>query len=223
MNIITKHPVNNLGYGFIQEKYLPEGKDEYYLRNSQNKNGVSYRHLTSIEKEILIRNGNNSDDWSKILVSEAFDPGLVKNCQFFGLVRIGKLEPFYLEFHNLRMPVGLYNSTIISSDFGNNVCIDNASYLSHYIIGNEVMIANVNELATTNYSKFGNGILKDGEPENVRVWMEKFCRLTACCQAMLFYGANILMMMNCNRSLSSLPKSDLTNKEDIMELLATER
>ena len=172
MNIITKHPVNNLGYGFIQEKYLPEGKDEYYLRNSQNKNGVSYRHLTSIEKEILIRNGNNSDDWSKILVSEAFDPGLVKNCQFFGLVRIGKLEPFYLEFHNLRMPVGLYNSTIISSDFGDNVCIDNASYLSHYIIGNEVMIANVNELATTDYSKFGNGILKDGEPENVRVWME---------------------------------------------------
>jgi len=39
----------------------------------------------------------------------------------FGLVRIGKLEPYYLEFHNLRRPVGLYNSTIISSDFGDNV------------------------------------------------------------------------------------------------------
>jgi NDP-sugar pyrophosphorylase family protein len=172
MNIITKHPVNNLGYGFINEKYLPEGKDEYYLRNIQNKNGITYRALTSSEKEILIRNGNNSDDWSKILVSEAFDPGLVKNCKFFGLIRIGKLEPYYLEFHNLRMPVGIYNSTVISSDFGDNVCIDNASYLSHYIIGNEVMIANVNELATTDYSKFGNGILKDGEKESVRVWME---------------------------------------------------
>ena len=172
MNIITKHPVNNLGYGFINEKYLPAGKDEYHLRDLQNNNGTSYRNLRSLEKEILIRNGNNSDDWNKILVSEAFDPGLVKNCKFFGLVRIGKLEPFYLEFHNLRMPVGLYNSTIISSDFGDNVCIDNASYLSHYIIGNEVMIANVNELATTDYSKFGNGILKVGEDPNVRVWME---------------------------------------------------
>ena len=172
MNIITKHPVNNLGYGFIEENYLPKEKDEYYLRNIQNKNGVSYRNLTSIEKEILIRNGNNSDDWSKILVSEAFDPELVKNCKFFGLIRIGKLEPFYLEFHNLKMPVGLYNSTIISCDLGDNICIDNASYLSHYILGNEVMIANVNELATTDYSKFGNGILKDGENENVRVWME---------------------------------------------------
>jgi hypothetical protein len=70
------------------------------------------------------------------------------------------------------MPVGIYNSHIISCDFGDNVCIDNATYLSHYIIGNEVMISNVNELATTDYAKFGNGILKEGEPESVRVWIE---------------------------------------------------
>jgi hypothetical protein len=172
MNIITKHPVNNLGYNFIDPNYLPPGEDEYYLRNKQNTNGINYRKLSSSEREILIRNGNNSDDWNKIFVSEAFDPGLVKNCKFFGLVRIGKLEPFYLEFHNLRMPVGIYNSTVISCDFGDNICIDNAHYLSHYIIGNEVMIANVNELATTDYSKFGNGILKEGETELTRVWME---------------------------------------------------
>jgi hypothetical protein len=172
MNIITKHPVNNLGYGFIDKKYLPKGKDEYYLRNLQNKNGISYRELNAAEKKILISNGNTSDDWNKILVSNAFDPALVKNCKFFGLVRIGKLQAYYLEFHNLRMAVGLYNSTIISCDFGNNVCIDNVNYLSHYIIGNEVMIANVNELATTDYAKFGNGILKEGETEKSRIWME---------------------------------------------------
>ena len=172
MNIITKHPVNNLGYNFVDQKYLPAGEDEYYLRNKQNKNNINYRKLSSREKEILIRNDNSSDDWSKIFVSDAFDPVLVKNCKFFGLIRIGKLEPYYLEFHNLRMPVGIYNSTIISCDFGDNICIDNAHYLSHYIIGNEVMIANVNELAATDYSKFGNGILKEGETELTRIWME---------------------------------------------------
>ena len=172
MNIITKHPVNNLGYNFVDQKYLPADEDEYYLRNKQNKNSSNYRKLSSREKEILIRSDNSSDDWNQILVSDAFDPVLVKNCKFFGLVRIGKLEPYYLEFHNLRMPVGIYNSTIISCDFGDNVCIDNAHYLSHYIIGNEVMIANVNELAATDHSKFGNGILKEGEPEATRVWME---------------------------------------------------
>lgn len=172
MNIITKHPINNLGYNFIDPKYIPEGEDEYYLRNQQNNNGIHYRRLSGSEIEILIRNGNTSDDWAKIFVSKEFDPALVKNSKFHGLIRIGKLEPFYLEFHNLRMPVGIYNSHIISCDFGNNVCIDNAGYLSHYIIGNEVMITNVNELATTDYSKFGNGILKDGEQEAGRVWIE---------------------------------------------------
>lgn len=171
MNIISKHPRNLLGYRFIPEKYLPEDQDEYYLRNIQNPKG-EYRQLNGREIEILIKNANTSDDWSKILVSRAFDPALVQNTKFFGLVRIGKLEPYYLEFHNLRMPVGIYNSTIISTDIGDNVCIENVPYLSHYILGNEIMLANVNELATTNYAKFGNGILKDGEDEDVRIWIE---------------------------------------------------
>ena len=172
MNDIIKHPINELGYNFIPSAYLPSGEDEYYLRNQQNNNNIAYRSLTSSEKEILIRNGNNSDDWSKVFVTGTFDPVLVKNNKFFGLVRIGKLEPYYLEFHNLRMPVGIYNSTIISCDFGDNICIDNANYLSHYVVGNEVMIANINELATTNYAKFGNGILKAGEEEDSRIWLE---------------------------------------------------
>lgn len=172
MNIIKKHPVNDLGYNFVDEKYIPKGKDEYHLRNLHNKNGIDYRKLTAQDIEALIRNRNTSDDWNKVFVAKEFNPELVRNCKFHGLVRIGKLESFYLEFHNLRMAVGLYNSTIISSDIGNNVCIDNVNYLSHYIIGNEVMIANVNELATTDYAKFGNGVLKEGEDEKVRTWME---------------------------------------------------
>ena len=172
MNIIQKHPVNNLGYNFVAPQYIPKGKDEYHLRNLQNRNGISYRKLSALEIEVLVRNRNTSDDWNNILVSSSFNAELVKNCKFFGLVRIGKLEPYYLEFHNLRMAVGLYNSTIISCDFGDNVCVDNVNYLGHYIIGNEVMIANVNELACTDNAKFGNGIIKDGEEEKIRVWME---------------------------------------------------
>jgi Domain of unknown function (DUF4954) len=88
------------------------------------------------------------------------------------LVRIGVLQPFYREFHNFRMPVGLYNSTIISCDLGDNICIDNVNFLSHYIIANDVMMANVNELACTDHAKFGNGILKEGEAESIRTWVE---------------------------------------------------
>jgi hypothetical protein len=171
-NIIKKSSIASMGYGFIPKENIPKGKDEYYLRNIQNRSGINYRQLSAYEIEVLVRNRNTSDDWNKILVSHAFNPELVKNCKFYGLVRIGKLEPYCLEFSDLKVPVGLYNSTIISSDFGDNVCIDNVNYLSHYILGNEVIINNVNELVTTNHAKFGNGILKEGESESIRIWME---------------------------------------------------
>lgn len=172
MNQIRKKPVTSLGYDFIPPQYLPPGKDEYYLRNSQNENGISYRQLTAFEIEVLVRNRNTSDNWNNILVSDAFSPERVHNCKFFGLVRIGKLEPYFIEFKNLRRPVGLYNSTIISCDFGDNVVVDNVNYISHYVVCNEVIIVNVNELATTDYARFGNGAVKDGEDEKLRIWLE---------------------------------------------------
>lgn len=171
MNIIESHPINELGYNFIESSYLPKGEDEYYLRFQQNSK-KNFRSLTPNEINSLTLNGNTSDNWNNILVSEIFNTNLIKNCKFYGLVRIGNLNSVYKEFHNLRMQVGLYNSMIISCDFGTDICIENVNYLSHYIIGDNVMIANINEIATTSTSKFGNGILKDGEEEKSRVWIE---------------------------------------------------
>src|SRR5437764_12798138 len=98
INNIRKRSVASIGYDFVPPEFLPEGKDEYYLREMQNKSGINYRQLSAYEIEVLVRNRNTSDNWNKILVSDAFNPELVKNCKFFGLVRIGKLEPFCLEF-----------------------------------------------------------------------------------------------------------------------------
>lgn len=172
MNEIKKNPIGSLGYSFVPSEFLKDGQDEYTFRNLQNRSGIFYRRLTAFEIEALVKNNNTSDDWNNIYVSELFNPHLVKNCKFHGLVRIGKLEALYLEFNDLKVPVGLYNSTIISCDFGDNVVIDNVNYLSHFIIGNEVIIVNVNELVTTNHAKFGNGIIKQGEDESIRIWLE---------------------------------------------------
>ena len=86
MNLIRKSPVQAMGYNFIPDSLLPAGKDEYHLRNQQNKSGILYRQLTAFEIEVLVRNRNHSDDWNKILVSDAFNPELVKSCTFYGLV-----------------------------------------------------------------------------------------------------------------------------------------
>lgn len=172
MNNIIKTPINKLGYNFISAEHIPAGKDEYYIRFEQNKNSKTYRPLTPPEIKQLIANGNNSDNWENVQVGEIFDPALVQSCKFFGLVRIGKLENCFLEFHDLRLLIGLYGSTIISCDLGDNVVVNNVNYLSHYIIGDEVILFNINEIEVSDHSKFGNGIIKKGEKESVRIWLE---------------------------------------------------
>lgn len=175
MNIINKHPLSDNGYHFIEKKYLPKGKDEYHLRNIQNRSLRKFQSLTKEQISILENNLNSSDNWKNILVSENFNPKLVKNCKFFGLIRIGQLKEEYHEFHNFKMPVGIYNSTIISCDLGDNVCIDNVNYMSHYIIEDDVMLANINELATTDKACFGNGILKDGDTDEKKRIVIEVC------------------------------------------------
>lgn len=171
MNLIKKAPIHTLGYQFIPTEYLPKGADEYYIRFQQNpQNG--YRPLSTEEIAQLKSNGNFSSNWNHVLVKDSPDLDLIRESSFYGLVRIGKLEPFSLEFSQLRTPVGIYRSFIVSCDIGDNVSISNARMLSHYIIDDEVIIVNVNEMSCTSHSKFGNGIVKEGEPEDVRIWLE---------------------------------------------------
>lgn len=172
MNQIKKHPISALGYDFVPKEYIPQGKDEYYLRQKQNRSGITYRNLTAREIKALVANNNFSDNWKNVQVADPFNPALINNCKFYGWVRIGKLESVFLEFHDVRLQVGLYNSSIISCDLGDNVVISNVNYLSHYIIGSEVIIINVNEIEVSDHSKFGNGIVRQGEKESVRIWLE---------------------------------------------------
>ena len=175
MNFLPSIPVESLGFGFIQSDFLPKGQDEYYHRNRQFPMGKKFKSLSKSQIEILIQNRNQADNWNNIKVSAGFNPALVKDCQFFGLVRIGDLSPVFREYHHFKMREGIYRSIIISSDLGHHVCLDNVQYLSHYIIGNNVMLANVNEIAATEKAKFGNGMLKYGETDDKARMMIEVC------------------------------------------------
>ncbi|NGM62208.1 DUF4954 family protein [Sphingobacterium sp. SGG-5] len=172
MSTISQGHLQKLGYDFIPPAYLPDGKNEYYLRNTQQKKERSYRNLTPDEIRTLKANNNYCPDWSQVWVSSAFFPDQIFNSKFFGLVRIGMMSPIFLEYRDLRLSCGIYNSQIISSDIGDNACIHHVRYMSHFIIGDEVMLSNINEMETSNNAKFGNGILKDGDPEERRIWLE---------------------------------------------------
>jgi hypothetical protein len=166
-------PPENIGKNFIPAEYLPKNKDEYSKRNKQiipPKSG--WRHLKSDEVERLVKNDNTADNWDEILVTDQFDTNQIKNTRFYGLVRIGCLRNVILQHHDLRVPAGITNSLIISCDIGNDVAIHNVHYLAHYIIGDFCILFNIQEMHTTDHAKFGNGIVKEGEPENVRTWLD---------------------------------------------------
>lgn len=173
MTKISVLKLHNYGIDFVPPEYLPEGAEQYYIRNSQSLwPEDKWRRLHSDEIESLVKNQNTADNWDNLLVTDIFDPSLIRNNRFFGLVRIGSVRDIVLRHHDLKLSVGITNSLVVSCDIGDDVAIHNVQYLSHYIIGNHCILFNIMEMNTTDHAKFGNGIVKDGEPEEVRVWMD---------------------------------------------------
>jgi hypothetical protein len=176
------------GKDFIPDEYLHEGKDQHEIRNMQSVwPRERWRNLRSDEIENLVKNQNTADNWDDILVTDLFDTSLIRNNRFYGLVRIGTVTDVVLRHHDLRLSAGITNSLIIDCDIGDDTAIHDVRYLSHYIVGNRCILFNIMEMNTTDHAKFGNGIIKEGEPEEVRVWID-IMNETGARQVMPFDG-----------------------------------
>lgn len=188
MSKITILPPDKINEGFIAAEFLPKGKNENYLRDIQTrapKNG--WRHLKADEIEQLVKNNNTASSWDDILITDVFEPSAVKNNNFHGCVRIGAIQDAVLQYHDLRLPIGITNSNIVSCDIGDNVAIHEVHYLANYIIGSQCILFNIQEMCTTDHAKFGNGIIKDGESESLRISME-IMNETGCRSVLPFDG-----------------------------------
>ena len=96
---------------------------------------------------------------------------LIKNSEFSGKIVIGKLQDSLLQYHDLKLKTGIINSSLNNYVIGDDVCVKNVSYLENYSIGNRVILFNIQEMSCTLHSKFGNGVLKENEPEQNRIWI----------------------------------------------------
>jgi hypothetical protein len=150
-----------------------EGYNRDEIRNSQSPWPVErWRHLHPDEIGILVNNQNTAANWNNLLVTDIFDPLLIRNNSFFGLVRIGNVRNIVLRHHDLNLLAGITNSLVVNCDIGDDCAIHNVQYISHYIVGDRCILFNIMEMNTTDHAKFGNGIIKKGESEAVRVWID---------------------------------------------------
>ena len=134
------------------------------------------RHLNKNEIEILEKNLNHNDDptWDNFYVDAeegCFDPTLIHLSFFSGFIILGKLRKVNLVYNDLKLTCGIRRSRLNNIVTGDDDVIRNVYYFDNYRIGNRVILFNINELCCTNHSKFGNGILKEGEPEEHRIWI----------------------------------------------------
>jgi hypothetical protein len=155
MGEINRKPVDEISSGFFAEI---EADD--------------YRNLNGEEIEVLVKNNNYSENWNNFFVKDEFIPHLIKNSEFYGKNYIGRMTPTFLEYNDLTLPVGISDSTMVSCILGDNIVVRNVSFLSHYRIGSECILFNINEMVCSDHAKFGNGIVMEGEPEDVRIWLE---------------------------------------------------
>ncbi len=176
MNDIRLLPADAIGTGFVGPGSLGPDRDEYAIRDSQlaetGKSPSAYRRLRPYEIESLVKNENNCPDWNSLLVTEPFNPELVRQSSFDGLVRIGRLERAVLEHHDTKVPVGIYRSRIIACDIGDDCAILDCAYVAHQVIGDGCILLNNDEIECSNHAKFGNGIVMEGEAEEVRVELD---------------------------------------------------
>ncbi|MBQ0039302.1 MAG: DUF4954 family protein [Treponema sp.] len=134
------------------------------------------RLLTASEISLLKKNGNSSSDpeWKNIYVSSkkgAFDPNQLRHNDFDGFIILGEITDSFITYHDLRLPVGITRSSLRDVVVGDNCAIHNVKFLENYRLQDRVILFNIQEMSCTKHSKFGEGILKDGEEESARIWI----------------------------------------------------
>lgn len=117
-----------------------------------------FRNLIQSEIDTLTENDNRAENWQDIKVCDPFDPDRIRESNFYGEVSIGPFNNSTLKRGNLILPVGIYNSNILSSIIGADCAVHNTAYLSGYTLEEEVILFNVDEIAVSATPVFGTGL-----------------------------------------------------------------
>ena len=107
---------------------------------------TQYRKLSRDEIERLERQGNDAEDWGSVLVSEPFCVESVRNNTCEGAVTLGAIASAHHTDEGLMLREGIYRSTLRDAIVGDHPTIHNVGMLSGYVLGDNVLLFNVEEM-----------------------------------------------------------------------------
>jgi len=119
---------------------------------------MSYRNLTDTEINKLEQQMCTCDEWSNIFVSSDFDPKVISNSHFTGVIQIGPQNKIIKLFGGIKRHAGIYNATLHNCCIGENCYINSVkNHISNFNIDDNVIINDVQLIANEGKQKFGNG------------------------------------------------------------------
>jgi hypothetical protein len=135
----------------------------------------NFRNISGSEIETMILNGCSCDDWTRVKVSEGFDPSCCSNVIFSGDIKLGVFSKSFTDTSGVRTPGGILNARLHNCAIGSNVIINNiGDYIANYIIEDNVVIKNCGKIHTEGISSFGNGtsvaVLNETGGRAVKIW-----------------------------------------------------
>jgi hypothetical protein len=139
------------------------------------KSNGKFRKLSSAEIERLTSNGCTCEDWTRIQVSEGFNPERCMNVFFSGDIKLGKFSKIHLDKAGVYLKCGISNAHIHNCEIGSDVLICNiGDYIANYRIEDDVIIKNCGKIHTDGVTTFGNGtqvaVLNETGGRSVRIW-----------------------------------------------------
>lgn len=136
---------------------------------------MKFRNLSDSEIGVLKDGGCRCDEWSRVKVTDGFDPSRCTNVTFSGDIKLGEYIKTFTDDSGVSTRSGISNAHLHNCTVGSNVLIANiGDYIANYIIEDDVVIKNCGKIHTQGKTTFGNGtevaVLNETGGRSVRIW-----------------------------------------------------
>jgi hypothetical protein len=119
--------------------------------------GLLVRSLTHQEIAIMEGRGCRCDDWSLIRVAEDFDPFRVRRSHLVGACVLGRFQGEIAVLPGINLPTGIYGSTLIGCQVGNDCLIEDVRFAAHQVIESGALLFDVGSITSSGAARFGCG------------------------------------------------------------------
>lgn len=119
--------------------------------------GLLLRALTREEIAVLEANGCRADDWARVQVGQDFDCFRMRRVHLRGDCTLGRFAGEAEVVPGIRLATGVYDSTLIDCQIGNDCLIENVRFAAKLVVEREAVLFDVGAVTCSGSAVFGCG------------------------------------------------------------------